>query len=101
MSIKIRYSIVIILWLATMMTIIGREHQADEVSIIASIEKKGGVVERDTSAAGQPVRKVFLEGAATDEDLKEIGNLGLLSSLHELDISHSKITDAGLECVCE
>jgi hypothetical protein len=71
---------------------------ADEASAVKTVEKLGGSVTVDDKQSGKSIVKVsFLFIKVTDADLKRLKELKELKSLHQLELSYTKITDAGLK----
>ena len=68
--------------------------RADEDAAVKFVDKLGGRIIRDDKQPGEPVIEVRLyEANLTDADLKELKEL---KQLTELNLSFTRVTDAGL-----
>src|SRR3954462_3404784 len=76
------------------------EDTSDESKTIAKIELLGGKVERDDNLPGHPVVGVSLEGSTRFDD-RYVWLFTIFHSLQRLDLSDTKVTDAGLKTLPE
>lgn len=68
-----------------------------ETKAVEVVTEFGGIVVRDNTAEGKPVREVDLGGPSTDEVLKAVG---ACKQLQRLNAAHCRdITDAGLRAL--
>jgi hypothetical protein len=74
------------------------EDTSAKTKVIEKIELLGGHAERDDNVPGRPVVSVSFEGSQRFSD-KYIWLLKAFQDLAKLDLSGTKITDAGLKTV--